>query len=521
MLYGYRTSEVVHFLGDLPLQRPKSVINARDMVCDERRVMQVSLGPTVRGIVLPYPDIYDVESAIDGARKRIVPDVHSVNPRVLRGFRDFVRCWIQSNLDPLPIDEDISFETWLAKTNYNEARKVELRRIWDNCNGLVKAKDYDCKSFIKAENYTDYKYPRCINSRSDVFKCFTGPIFKAIENRVYENPYFIKHIPVDQRASYIYRMAQEGATYVATDHSSFEARISQSVMRVCELALYSYMTRNLPNHQQFMDHVYPALSGVQHCHFKRFDVETTGCRMSGDMCTSLGNGFTNLMVMLYLSSTHGETPMGVVEGDDGLFVFLDTASVPTVEEFQSLGFDIKLEKFASIGKAGFCGMYFDENLLSNVANPVELLVKFGWTDSQSKAGSQKVLNQLLVAKAYSLLYELPCCPIARELALWVLRCLPNTSPIWEKTPHTMFSYRQARALSANNKDVYHLCVPLGNRLLVEELFGLSVSEQHAIESWIASQKTLCEIPFEMLATHVPSSWVHASRLVSVVPRRCI
>lgn len=38
-----------------------------------------------------------------------------------------------------------------------------------------------------------------INSRSDAFKAFSGPFFKAIEKVVYEMPEFIKHTPVPDR----------------------------------------------------------------------------------------------------------------------------------------------------------------------------------------------------------------------------------------------------------------------------------------------------------------------------------
>lgn len=311
VLYGYRASDFAGYLGEVPVQRPQSDINVRDSRSFDRRVMAVSLGVHAQGAVLPYPDVYDTPSAVLGARKRLVPEVSPPDPKLLREFRGFVRDWIRQNLTPLPVDSDTTVATWLDGTDYSVARKAQLLSCVEKMHQMG-PKYYSCKSFIKRENYTDVKFPRCINSRTDVFKVFSGPIFKLIEKAVFDNPYFIKHIPVHKRAEYIMRMHMPGFVYVATDHSSFEARISTPIMRACEMQLYSYMTQRLPDGKKWLHHVVKALTGEQRCHFKGFDVSVRGARMSGDMCTSLGNGFTNLMVMLFLASRKGPDRKSVV-----------------------------------------------------------------------------------------------------------------------------------------------------------------------------------------------------------------
>lgn len=480
--------------------------------------MAVSLGCHLCDAVLPYPDIRDTMSAIAGARKRLVPEVKRPDRELLRDFRTFCRKWNHDNLTPLAMNTDVSLETWLSRTNYTETRKEELRSVWASTIAINKS-HYRCKSFIKAESYTDFKYPRCINSRSDAFKCFTGPIFKAIEDVVYQNPYFIKHVSVPNRAEFISRMAIPGYEYIATDHSSFEARISSKIMKACELQLYSYMTQLLPNGDEFMYHVSRALPGINVCQFKGFDVEVPGNRMSGDMCTSLGNGYTNLMSMLFLSCRRGFVPEGVVEGDDGLFAF-PPGMHPTVEDYAQLGFDIKLKSTNTIGDAGFCGMYFaDEH--TNVVDVRALLCKFGWTDSQQKCAGQRKLLGLLKAKALSLLYEVPHCPIALSLGKYVLRMTKWVKPIYDSTGRTVYTFKQQRALESRNSDYLACVINPCNRELVERLFEVTVEEQIKIEEYFDNCSKLQPIPLWITNIVANDVWRNAAGYCMNYPRRLI
>lgn len=480
--------------------------------------MAVSLGCHLADAVLPYPDIRDTASAIEGARKRLVPVVLCPQRKLLKKFRHFCRQWNATNLIPLDYDCDVTVANWLVNTNYNQSRKDELLRVAAEA-GCMRSEYYKCKSFIKAENYNDYKYPRCINSRSDAFKVFTGPIFKAIEGSVYENKFFIKHVPVTERADFISKLAVPGYEYVATDHSSFEARIGPEMMKACELQLYSYMTQNLPQNEAFMYHVSRALSGRNVCQFKGFSVEVEGDRMSGDMCTSLGNGYTNLMSMLFLSHEKGFDPEGVVEGDDGLFAF-PPGKHPSVEDYKTLGFDIKLKTTNTIGDAGFCGMFFGEHH-SNVVDVCELLTKFGWTDSQQKCGGESKLLGLLRAKALSLLYEVPYCPIALSLGRYALRMTKWVKPIFASSTTCAVTYKQQIALfSANNKYVDSV-VPAANRLLVERLFNVTVSEQKVIEEYFDNCDVLQPIPIFVTNIVAKVNWRDAAGYCYTLPRRLV
>ena len=137
------------------------------------------------------------------------------------------------------------------------------------------------------------------------------------------------------------------------------------------------MTKLCPDQKFFkwaMDNI---LAGYNTCTFKRFKLGIQATRMSGEMCTSLGNGFSNLMLMLFACHRIGSKCTGVVEGDDGFFVCSPRA--PTSKEFKEIGFTIKMERHDSLTTASFCGIVFDTIDKINVTDPMEVLIGFGWS----------------------------------------------------------------------------------------------------------------------------------------------
>lgn len=269
------------------------------------------------------------------------------------------------------------------------------------------------KSFMKCETYCEYKYPRGINSRSDSFKIFSGPYFKAIEKQLFSHTAFIKHVPQRQRTAYISSLLSGCSHYFATDFTSFESSFCREVMNALEFELYDYMLQNFP---PVVTHIKRSLGGKNVCKYRGFSITTQATRMSGDMCTSLGNGFSNLMLVLFVASEKGGSVRGVVEGDDGLFgsdVHIGSA------DFDGLGFDIKLVNIPDFMSASFCGLVVCKDGTC-ITDPRKILLKFGWSLSPL-ASCEKWRLPLLRAKSMSLLYEYPRCPIVSAVASLGLR----------------------------------------------------------------------------------------------------
>lgn len=335
----------------------------------------------------------------------------------LNKIKDFVLDYCKKNYTPIQVRPD--FEEWLESTSYNMARKDELRQAHDeNRGGLPCPRACSrVKTFIKLEEYPAYKHARWINSRSDKFKVFSGPFFKQIENVVYSHNgdiNFIKHYPVQERPEVIDRLPK-GMRYYGTDYTSFEKHFTASVMHAIEFVLYDYMLPCMTAVEK--DCLFRTLSGFNNLKSRSgFRARVKARRMSGEMCTSLGNGFTNMMLALYLAHKKQGHIFGFVEGDDGIFA---TDFPLENKDYQKLGFEIKILEYEKIGDASFCGMIFSESG-EIIRDPVAFLQKFSWTSSFLGAGI-KIQKELLRAKALSAVYETPQCPIVGAAARYALQ----------------------------------------------------------------------------------------------------
>jgi hypothetical protein len=218
--------------------------------------------------------------------------------------------------------------------------------------------------------------------------------------------------------------------------------------------------------------------------------------MSGDMCTSLGNGFSNLMIFLFIVKEKGGTAKGFVEGDDGLFA---TDVILTAEDFQKIGFTVKIHEVPHPLEAHFCGMCCSPSL-EVLKNPRRVLQTFGWTHSCIHAGNG-VMDQLLRSKALSLGYELPQCPIVGVLARETIKL---TSGIVAR-PEVRSAYRPMI--------VEDVKLPPFNpspeaRRMVERLFSITVEQQHAAEAAIVQHDMEAVgriVPPSMVVGGVPCS----------------
>lgn len=470
-----------------------------------------SLGCHVEGACLPHPCASDQNTIIAGVCKRIAAKVPIPDRNELHNIKRFVFEWLKKNLTPLDKDEDYSFETWLAHTNYPLWRKEELRKVFSLIDNPYDKKNFSVKCFMKDETYPSYKHARAIFSRKDEAKCLIGPYIKKIEEVLYQHPAFIKHVPVRDRPAYISRLLDKpGAKYIATDYTAFESHFTKDVMDAIEFVLYRYMLKECPDIKK-VEYLLGQLSGRNNCTFKRFKLDINATRMSGEMNTSLGNGFSNYMLMLYVCHKVGSTCEGVVEGDDGLFIVEPNA--PTKEDFAELGFTIKIEEHTNLRTASFCGIIFDEKDKINVTNPLEVLCGFGWSKN-TYIGARRVRKlELLRSKALSLLHQYPGCPIIQSLAKYGLRVTKHIDmrrylakersiSMWERE-QLLIALEDLEAGTLVEKSV-----PANTRLLVEELYGVSVRDQKLIEQYFDTKDELSPIKFGVINTYMEWQWKH-------------
>lgn len=312
-----------------------------------------------------------------------------------------------------------------------------------------------------------------INSRSDAFKVFSGPMFKAIEDVLYSLPWFIKHVPVPERPAKVEALKKAGARYFCTDFTAFESHFTPEFMNICECELYRWCLDSSMD----AEFLCQTLMGVNRMRTR------TGCRasvrgrrMSGDMCTSLGNGFTNLMLAKFVAFKNGGELDGFVEGDDGIFV---TDVELSTEMYAKLGFTIKIEEVSDPCRASFCGLVFSE-AGEIVREPKKFMMKFGWTCSYINAGP-KIMAQLLRAKALSTCYETPQCPIIGAFARRSVSQTSHVHPRYEDDGYHCVVLKDTQNIPDFSPDIT-------TRNLFQELYGIDVETQILIENLVLDGK---------------------------------
>lgn len=513
MTYGYRYGEVP--TPKIEAIKPIRIVERTEDVT-VRRPVAISLGPHAEGVALPHCDPDSRDTIIAGALKRFASLPPDADMDLLEEYGDFVWDFCEKNFVPIAPDADASVESWLIAAPYSEARKAELRRKWDAVSEFWGDERYKkVKSFMKDEGYaaTVFKHARGINSRTDEAKCKIAPVFKLIEKVVFEHAAFIKKIPVDRRARYIMdRVYREGGSYIATDYETFEALFVKVLMIYGEFQLYRYMTQYMPEATDVEKFMLEVLAGTNHCVYKLFEIWIEATRMSGEMCTSLGNGFTNLMMLKFACHKVGAESYECVEGDDG--IARCEGGTPTKELFARLGMKIKLEKFDDLSEASFCGIVFDTVELRNVTDPKKVLASFGWTENRYARAKTSKLRQLLRCKALSLAHQYPGCPIISALARYGLRVTEGVT-VGRRVIDSMNNYQREFFGFMLDADLsrYKLTarkripdIPVGPRTrdLVAKLYGISIAQQLALEELLDGKHDMS--PIDVSVIEFPGVW---------------
>jgi len=490
-----------------------------------RDAVAVQLPVAVADFVQFKPDPNDLETLVAGAQCRVGCAV----PKTTSAFREelaqYTLEFCKKNFRPLSPDSDTSIETWLASCPYPAWRKAQLLDLWYGLNqqfGNIKKKHCKVKAFCKDEFYPEIKHARGIYSRTDVFKCHVGPIFRLMEKEIFKHKAFIKKIAVADRPNYVREnLERVGYKYGCADYTAFESHFRKEIMGSLEFVVYDYMLQYLPEGAKFMDIVRSCIGGQNVCEFKSFTVLLNASRMSGEMNTSLGNGLSNLILLSYLFHKLGidDVPV-VVEGDDSLFAFLNLC--PSKEDFERCGFTIKLETTDSVAAASFCGMIFDTETNINICDPRDALVTFGWAGKFYTRTNKKNLMKLLRCKALSYAHQYPGCPIVAALAKCALRAtrsydvrsfVENTRGIdmWDRE-----KYRHALS------PVPDVEVTMGTRLLMEKTFAVPVQSQIEIENYLLTTDNFGALagPIAELIDQSPNSklWRHQFNQYSEVCR---
>lgn len=456
-----------------------------------------SLPCVVRGGIYFRPNANDPLSATQGLRKRLVHARPPIGGAILDEFEEFVQQWLKNNLTPLTPEDIPSFEEWVEGVNHPEWRKDEYRTAYEQwVGGEVKPSKLKTKKcFVKREFYDGPKFQRVIHSPTDYEKVLQGRFISAIEKKLFARPEFIKKIPRADWPSYIRDVADKaGFRIFGSDYSSFEANFVARLQQVCELALAKYMFSDVIQEEGVQD----ILNGNQRksLESKLFTAYITGRRSSGQMSTSLFNGFSNLMFNLFiLLMKLGATEVAaVVEGDDGLFAH-NAPRDPTPADYLQLGLTIKIVPVDAWYKASFCGVVTHPDVLDTLTNPWKTVLTCSWAGHAYLRARDSTLLMLAQVKGLSYLAQYPGCPVVQSVALWMLRCT-KFDPArlmdlldWYSQQVGVTWWDRQIVHEIKNSNLQARSVDEKSRYIVEEVFGVTIEVQKALEQLFDSDSS--------------------------------
>lgn len=431
-------------------------------------------------------------------RKTVKPQHYATTLKTLWDIRKH-SCHMAMKFTQISASADTSIEAWLEKTTYTRKEKDDFLKIEKLDTLKIDKKDKKCKCFVKAETYPEYKHFRPIKSRTDKFKARVGPIFQLINEQLFSNlEWFIKKIPVKERPEFLKKKFGDNEKKNCTDFSSFEAHFVAMIMFAIEWPLYCWLTRNI-NNIDFLSDI-EVLLEKNRCEFKDFMLWVSS-RASGEMNTSSGNGWCNLVLYTYTARAKGAVELcAMFEGDDSINKTRPPSSSPTTEDFRDLGWICKLENVDKFEEASFCGLVADIDDLINICDIRAYIADFGWTRQQYLNASDLTKTALLRAKGYSAIYQYPGCPIIQDLGYYALRVTSSTKTL-KKFDDMLAAHKfgDSRYKAGNFEALYNkyggkiperVETPQSTRRLVERLQKITLEQQIEIENYIRGLESI-------------------------------
>lgn len=515
-MYGYRSDEADIKTPDRPDFSIYKIKKSSYSMMDESKRPPVArtILPHIKAIP-PKPDNSDFKSLIDGVAKRMAYKPPKYNRKIRRKFRRFVRKWIRANLTPILPSFKMDIEKWLEETNYPEWRKDEIRKVYEsfkneNVHEFYKGyhKRAKIKIFTKEEFYEMYKHHRGIWAREDAFKAICGPFFKEVEKELFKLPYFIKKIPKWDRAEYISEFVRnDSMNYQCSDYTSFESQFTTDMMDDCEFELYRYMASQNPECAKLVSILFLVLAGDNLVTHKFFKMKVRAKRMSGEMNTSLGNGFSNLMFNLFAYKYYDISYNGpVVEGDDSLSAV--SRQIPN-DYFKQMGLNVKMQQVEDLSEASFCGIVFDPIEKINICDPRKSLCTTTWVSQKYAFANKNKIFQLIRCKALSLCFEYAGCPILSTYGLKIFNLLGDYEVLENPNHLTGYELEMYKLVYERyiSEDLPNVDIGPRTRMLMEKMYNIPVSTQLLIEKDI-DKMTLEDWDVSSATTIMSELWIN-------------
>lgn len=242
--------------------------------------------------------------------------------------------------------------------SYRGAKQLTVRAAAESLSSRPITKDdAGLKTFVKAEKLNLSSKadpaPRVIQPRDPRYNCVVGPYLKAHEHNVYRaiadvwgGPTVMKGMNAVEQAQAIKDMWEEfpDPCAIGLDASRFDQHVSVDALKF-EHSVYNAMFGDSELRQALQWQLQN--KGVAYCPDGKVKYSVAGCRMSGDMNTSLGNCLLMCALVYTLCSEIGVRARLANNGDDCVVVVSrsDEKKVRNVVQgwFLEFGFTMKVE----------------------------------------------------------------------------------------------------------------------------------------------------------------------------------
>lgn len=488
----------------------------------------VSAGCHLIGTALPQNDTKDPLSLLVGGANRVTSSLPEPDPNYFYEYTKFAREETRRRFKPLPADTVIDRAAWLEARPYTAQKKKTMWKAWLDANCELTENELRFSIFSKDEPTEKWGFNRLICAPQDAAKVYFGPYVSLIEEQAYKYPEFIKKIPVRERPQYLLDLASQmpdTADKIDGDFNSYECTFKRSFKEAVELDFFDYMTQYLPDAGQIQAD-FRSWIAAENTELKNkfFSIHMQECsRWSGEPGTSLFNGLNTLYVNLFYAQRTAQKVALVVEGDDSLTIWSKQA--PTEEHYTKLGFSVKITQHKILETSSFCGQVFASKDLAVLTDPRYVMAGLAWIPQRYLYSKSSSKLALLRAKGWSFGYQYQGCPIISSMARYVLRL---TRSVDARKAFTHLDQYQADELreamdrfdprSVPGMPGY---VPIGmeSRLLVERLYGISLTVQEAYEHYFDTCEVLQPIPnwFGDLPEAWKQAWEWFVREVKMIP----
>lgn len=391
-----------------------------------------------------------IHNEIKGIHNRYLkktPSLGELDGKIIDRIIDELEAKMRPHFDShFDVNEFMSDKKGALGNRYKAAANALIK------DGFSLEGDSDIAAFVKLEKFSEMKAPRMILGRNPKFNILYAKYVQPLERAFFELEEVCNKCNYAQCGEKFGKL--KGGWYIENDMSKFEASQRIEMLLNIEYRLYK---RFFP-HDDTFDKLFAAKVIKKIRTANGVFIKFIGCRGSGDMDTSLGNGVLNYVACRYFQIYNGIDGFGLMlKGDDSV-MGAPSGRVDYKNTFINFGFDAKLVVRKVASDVEFCSgkfimttpsvYYYVQNLNKILSNIPTIINNRFFTSMADYFYS--------LGYMYSVIYK--GIPVYQDMAEFLMSCGPNKRV---KTDMLLDHFGAYEAFKSNREQVevdYNLAI---------------------------------------------------------------